>query len=67
MTSQGIKLWSPYILRYNHKITCIEGHADTILSMKLSQRKMLARKIYINAIINVLRETTSSDWDKLVS
>lgn len=65
MTFLGIKLWSHYILKYNHKIICIEGHAYTVLNMKLSQRKMLASKIYINASINVLWGTFSLGWDKL--
>lgn len=65
MTFSGIKLWGHYILKYNHKTICIEGHTYTILNMKLSQRKMLASKVYINASINVLWETSSSGWDKL--
>ena len=59
MTFPSIKLQSHYTLKHNHEIICIEGHAYTILNMKLSQRKMLASKIYINASINVLQETSS--------
>lgn len=65
MTFPGIKLQSHYTLNHNRKIICLDGHAYTILNMKLSQRKMLASKIYINASINVLRETSSLGWDKL--
>lgn len=61
MTFPGIKLWSHYILKYNHKIICLEGHAYTILNMKLSQRKMLASK----TCTNILQESSSSGGDKL--
>lgn len=44
MTFSGIKLWSHYILKYNHKIICREGHAYNFEHETVTEKKMAATK-----------------------
>lgn len=55
MTFSGIKLWSHYILKYNHKIICREGHAYNFEHETVTEKNG-GYKI----CINVLQEISSS-------